>query len=226
MSLKKLIFVTIATCLFQYVSAQRNYDQNNHIGLWGGLTFFDISTTNFNTEQATGYALGFTTRGAFYNNFDITYGINFTQNEIGILANDLANTSSNFSEQFVDYTIQSAQVSLLGSYNIVNNHLSVEFGPILNVNGKMKLKREGFEEFTVDGYENLKAEDIQNVSRVHFVAAGGITVGIENFRAVLQYHYGVTNLFDRLNDLDIEQPSSGKFKGNTSTIIAGVVLYL
>ena len=224
MSLKKLLFVT-TLCIGLQGLAQRNYDSNNHLGLQGGFTFFNIDTPNFTTEQGLGYMMGFTTRGSFYNAFDLVYGINFVQTEIGILGRDLNNTQQGFFEQKIDYTIQSAQISLLGSFNVVHKHLSLEFGPILNVNGKMKLKQDTFERFILDGYETLEAKEIENISRVHFYAAGGITAGLENFRVSAQYQYGVTNLFERLNDLEDVEQTNVKYEGNPHTIVAMVIFY-
>ncbi len=225
MSLKNLFFVTISLFVYSNISAQRNFQEFNHLGVTGGLTLLNIDTSNFETEQGQGYFLAFTTRGSFYNNFDLIYGVSFVQTEIGILGRDITGQSNNGLSQYVDYVLQSAQINLLGSYNIIRNHLSLEFGPILNVNGKMKLKRSGFENYVLRGYQNLTAEDIQNVSRVHFHAAAGITAGLENFRLSAQYQYGVTNLFNRLNDIEIEQPMEGSFEGNTRTLIFAVVVY-
>ncbi|NND63034.1 MAG: hypothetical protein HKN48_07535 [Flavobacteriaceae bacterium] len=225
MSLRNLFFVTISVLFFQNISAQHNFEQSNHLGITGGLTFLNIETSNFETEQGEGYFLAFTTRGAFYDAFDLIYGISFVQTEIGILGRDITGESNNGLSQYVDYVLQSAQINLLGSFNIINDRLSIEFGPVLNVNGKMKLKRNGFENYVLRGYENLTAEQIQNVSRVNLHAAAGITAGLENFRLSAQYQYGATNLFNRLNDLDIEQPANSKFEGNTGTLIFAVVVY-
>jgi len=227
MSLKNLSFVTVALFFFQFATAQRNYDQNNHLGLIGGIGFFDINTADFETEQGTGYLFAFTTRGSFYNNIDLIYGVNFIQNEIGILANNLIDPSSNFQSQYVNYTMQAVQINLLGSFNIINNHLSIEAGPVLNVNGKLKLDSEEFENFTVEGYDTITSGDLENVSRVHFHVATGITAGIENFRLGAMYQYGVTNLFSRFNESEtLIVPEGKSFKGNTSTIILSATLYL
>ncbi|MBL4662912.1 MAG: hypothetical protein JKY22_05010 [Flavobacteriaceae bacterium] len=227
MSLKNLLFVTITLFLFQIATAQRNYDHNNHLGLIGGIGFFDINTSDFETEQGTGYIFAFTTRGAFFNNIDLIYGLNFIQNQVGILANNLIDPTSNFQSQYVNYTMQSVQINLLGSLNIINNHLSIEAGPVLNVNGKLKIDREEFENFTVEGYDTITSGDLENVSRVHFHVAAGITAGIENFRVGAMYQYGVTNLFSRFNDSETLIVPEGKtFKGNTSTILVTATLYL
>lgn len=226
MSLTKILFVTTLLFFFQFTHAQRNYDQNNHLGIYGGVGFFDIITDNFQTEQGTGYTFGFQTRGAFYNNFDLIYGISFVQSEVGILARNVGDPTSNFQSQYVNYTMQAAQINFLASMYIINEHLSIEAGPILNVNGKLKIDREEFENFVVDGYDTLRASDLENVSRVHFLLAGGITAGIEHFRLGAMYQYGVSNLFNRYNDIaDIEKPN-GKFSGNTSSILLTAILYL
>lgn len=225
MSLRNLLFVTLTILFFQIATAQRNYQEFNHLGISGGIGFFDIDTDNFVTEQGTGYILAFTTRGMFYNRFDLIYGISFVQNEVGIFGNNPGDPSNSFQSQYVNYTIQAAQITLLASYNIVRNHLSLEAGPILNVNGRLKLDSNNFKDFILEGYETLKAEDIQNVSKVHFFLAGGITAGIENFRLGAQYQYGVTNLFNRLNDIDeIEKPEEG-YDGHASTVLLTAVIY-
>ena len=226
MSLKNLLFVTLTILFFQIATAQRNYQEFNHLGISGGIGFFDIDTDNFVTEQGTGYIFAFTTRGMFYNRFDLIYGISFVQNEVGIFARNIGDPSNTFQSQYVNYTIQSAQITLLTSYNIIRNHLSLEVGPILNVNGKLKLDSNNFKDFILEGYETLKAEDIQNVSKVHFFLAGGITAGIENFRLGAQYQYGVTNLFNRFNDItEIEKPTEEKYDGHASTVLLTAVFY-
>ncbi|MBT8255601.1 MAG: hypothetical protein KJO23_03595 [Bacteroidia bacterium] len=227
MSLKNSIFVTVAFLSIQSALAQpTDFLEYNYIGLTGGLGISDIQTDNFVTDSGTGYYFGFTTRGAFYNSFDLIYGISFVQNQVGILGNNLSDPNNSFDSQFIDYTMQAAQINLLGSLNIVRDHLSIEAGPILNVNGKMKLNDDGFGSFTLEGYETLKAEDIQNVSRVHFMVAGGITAGITNFRLGAMYQYGVTNLFNRFNENGEVNQESGSFEGHTSNILLMATIYL
>lgn len=219
MSLKILLFVTFSLFLFQHSAAQRNYQYYNRLGFQGGFTLFDISTSDLNTKQGTGFIFGFTTRGSFYNKFDLIYGINFLNNKIEILGRNPENSSET---QDIDYTIQGAQVTFIGSYNIVRHHLSIEAGPILNINGKMKLDSNKFEEYILDGYNELKAEEIQDISKINFHLAGGITAGLENFRISAQYQYGVTNMLNKLNDKNLE---NSNFKGNSTTIVLLAVMY-
>ncbi len=217
MSLKNLFFVTLLITTTQQAFSQRNYDGYNLLGLSGAYTLFDIKTSDFNTKQAGGFLGGFSTRGAFRNDFDLIFGINYFSNNVEIFG-----ASSAGEEQYIDYNLQGAQLYMLGSYNIITHHLSIEFGPVLNISGKLKLKTEQFEEYILDGYTSLKAKDIQEVSPVNFHLHGGITGGIENFRVSVQYQYGITNMFGKLNKNDLEYDN---FKGNSSLIVIAGIFY-
>lgn len=219
MSIKNIIFVTLTFLFFQNSFSQGNYDQYNKLGIKGGYTLFDINTSDFTTKQSGGFLAGFTTRGAFRNDFDLIYGLTFFSNSVEIFAH---NATNSFENQYVDYNLQGVQLNFLGSYNIIMNHLSIEFGPILNVSGKMKLKTNQFEDYILDGYETLKAKDIEGVSPVNFHVMGGISGGFESFRASVQYQYGVTNMFNGLND---DELGKDNFKGNSSTIIFALFVY-
>jgi hypothetical protein len=222
MSLKYLFFVTISILFLQQTTAQRNFDEYNRLGINAGLTLFDINTDDLNTRQSTGFMGGFTTRGSFRNNFDLIYGLNFYNAEIGIFARDLGDISGNFDEQFVPYSIQSVQLNFLASYNIIKHHFSLEFGPVLNVNGKMKLKNDRYEGYIVDGYSTIEAQDLKDISKVNFHLLGGITAGLPSFRVSGYYQYGVTNMLNGLNENNLENKD---FEGHSSTIVILAVVY-
>ncbi|WP_432412302.1 hypothetical protein [Rasiella sp. SM2506] len=221
--LKTFLFLAVTVLLATSVLAQRNYNDYNRIGIQGGVSLFDINTSNFVTERQTGFAAGFTTRGSFRNDFDLIYGLTFFSNKVGVLGSNLAN--SPFEKQFITYTIPNVQLNFLGSYNIVKHHFSIEFGPILNVNGNMKVDSERLENYILDGYTTLRAQDIEDISPINFHVMGGATVGLESFRLSAQYQYGVTNMFNKLNDQNLENPSGDPFKGNSSTIVLMAVVY-
>lgn len=223
MSLKNLLFVTFFVGVSLQVFSQRVREEYSYIGIHGGYTLFDINTDQFTTEQGGGFTAGFLARGDWYNRFYAEYGVNFFQNQVGILGSD---PEVNNSEQFIDYTLSAVQLRFQMGYHIIRHHLGIEFAPILNVNGKLKPKSESYNDYILDGYENVRAEDIADVSRVNFHLAAGLSAGTKHFRAHLQYQFGVTNLLNRLNDEDLladEKPSGG-FKGNTSTIILGLYM--
>ena len=216
MSLKSLLVVTVAILFIQQSFAQRNYDEYNRLGLQAGLSFTDITTSNFTTEQGSGFIGGFTSRGSFRGIFDLIYGINFVSAKVGILA------QNGGQDVFVDYTVQGAQINFLGSVNIVKHHLSLEFGPVLNVNGKLRLNSERQENYLLDGYEELKAGDIQDIGPINFHVLGGITAGMEDFRVYGHYQYGVTNMLSSLNDNGLEEDN---FEGHMSMLTVGAVFY-
>jgi len=220
MSLKYFLFVTFSVFIVSQSLSQRNYDEYNRIGITGGMTFFDITTSDLNTKQGQSLMGGFTTRGSFRNNFDLIYGIGFYGTQVEILGNEL---TTPLEKQYIKYTISSVQINFLGSYNIIKHHLSLEFGPVLNVNSKLKLDSDQFEDYILDGYSFLKAKEIQDISTVNFHILGGISAGLESFRLGVHYQYGVTNMLNKLNDKNLENTD---FKGNSTTIILSAVVYL
>ena len=220
MSLKSVLIVTLSLVIFQQSYSQRNYEDYNRIGITGGFTLFDITTSDLTTEQGQGFEGGFTTRGAFRGPFDLIYGISFFNSSIRVKGSVGANGAGD--TQFIDYQIQAAQIGFLGSLNIVKHHLSLEFGPIANINGKMKLDTDRYKDYILDGYTTLRAQDIQDINRINFRVAGGLTAGLRSFRVSAMYQYGLTNILDRLNDKELEKTS---FKGKSSTLIFSATLY-
>lgn len=218
MSIQRLFFATFFLFVFQQSFGQRNYNDYNFLGIQGGITFFDIQTDDLVTNQQEGFVAGFTTRGAFRNNFDLIYGISFQGASVGVEGSNLLGTDT----QSISYNIQGAQINFLGSYNIVVKHLSIEFGPIFDINGKMKLENDDYEDYILTGYETLTAKDIQDISRFNVRLAGGLTAGLEHFRISAQYQYGVTNMLGKLNDKGLENDD---FNGHSSTIVVMGVIY-
>lgn len=201
------------------VNAQRNSQEFNVIGVSGGLTLYDIITDDFKTTSRESYMFGFQMRGNVYNNFDMMYGIAFYDTKIGVSA---SSTTAGGNNEVLDYNLQSAQISVLWGYKIIREHLSIEAGPILNVNGKLTLKDTQFENYIIDGYTTIRAIDLENVSKVNFHLAGGLTAGFRNFRIFGQYQYGVTNMLNKLNSANLENKD---FKGNSSLMTVGITAY-
>ena len=114
------------------------------------------------------------------------------------------------------------------SYLIAGDHLSIEAGPVLTINGKMKLDTGDQSNLIVKGYTNLQDEDLQEWSRVNGIVMIGISAGFTHVRLTVNYQYGFTNALNKLNDQDLElkDPAAMNFKGNLGLITAGIVLYL
>lgn len=197
--------------------AQYGYRDGNRIGLSAGISQTTLFTSNFNAKPELGFAGGLSVRGNYYNNWSMIYGMQFFSNSFSI------ETTSNHD---VKYSIQGVQVRLLFSYNVVKDHVSVDFGPVLQINGKLGLSAS--DENRIIKGTLLKANDIIDVSPVSGNFYLGCSAGSKTVRAVIFYEYGFTNLLNKLNKDDALQTlnNGDKFKGNLGTINGQVVINL
>ena len=115
-------------------------------------------------------------------------------------------------------------VLLLLSYNVVKNHVSIDFGPVLQVNGDLKIDAK--EENNLISGTTLKANQILEVSKINGNLYGGISAGNRRIRAIVFYQYGFTNVFNKLNSQEglTLQNGNRSFKGNLGTI-SGQLLF-
>src|SRR5690606_18797672 len=125
---------TICTLMASFaMQAQYEERDSNRIGISVGANQFTLNTSDFDTNPRIGWTAGLSVRGNFYNDFDMVYDIRFSENRFSI------NTVTAIDRE-IDVKIHSAQISLLLSYKIVENHLSVELGPMFQFNGKLEMK--------------------------------------------------------------------------------------
>ncbi len=222
-------YFSLIICLFfagASLTAQGYYGDGNYnrAGLQGKIGLIDISTTDFELEGETSFLGGLTTRGRLYNDFGIVYGLDFLSSTVNIQTRPLGEIQ----EEDTRFDMIGIQLHLLASYNIIEKHLALDFGPALQVNGKMKVQQNGQKTNIVTGYTALTAEDIQEISRINGLLILGVTGGFEHVRLMVQYQYGFTNLFANLNDqglLDVDN-AARNFKGTQSMIMGGIVFYL
>jgi len=202
----------------------RNRGSYNRIGVQAKLLFSSIETSDLTVDGKEGFQGGFTTRGRFYNNWGIVYGIDFINANLSVQGAG----ASQAVENQIDYSIIGAQFNILLSYNIIGQNLAIDFGPALLVNGKMKLKDSDQGNTRIDGYTTLTGSDIEDISTINPFAVIGLTGGFENVRLTVQYQYGLTNILNGLNkqELNLTDPEAKDFKGTASFISAGVVFYL
>jgi hypothetical protein len=212
----KKIYVVV---LFAFISitsyAQYNYRDSNRIGITVGVNQFNLATTNFVVQPDLGWNAGLSVRGNFYNNWDMVYAMQFSENNFTV-----ATTNPLSVKEEVKYKLPSAQISLQLSYILIENHLSLEFGPLVQVNGKFKIEGEN-EKNTING-TSLLAKNITDISKFNFYPVVGITAGVKHFRVNFQYQYGATNMLGNLNS----KGYSTNFKGNPSTLSANLLIYL
>lgn len=214
MCMKKSFFTLVLVFCSLLVNAQYKYRDSNRIGITIGMNQFSLVTSNFDAKPASGLNVGLSMRGNYYNNWDMVYAMQFSENNFLVASKNFASQPED-----VNYKLSSAQISLMGSYKIVENHLSVEFGPMIQVNGKLTINEEQ-EDNKITGTSYL-AKDITAISKFNFYPAVGITAGVRHFRVNLQYYQGVNNILGNLNKAGV----SG-FKGTSSIVCANLIIYL
>ncbi|MDI1317545.1 PorT family protein [Flavobacterium sp.] len=197
--------------------AQYGYRDGNRIGISGGISQTTLFTNNFNAKPETGFAGGLSVRGNYYNNWSMIYGMQFFSNNFSL--------ESNFNDN-VKYTIEGVQIRLLFSYNVIQDHISLDFGPVLQINGKLKVSSSD-ENKLIKG-TLLKANQIVDVSPVSGNFYLGGSAGGKVIRLVIFYEYGFTNILNKLNkDDNLKVLNNGdSFKGNLGTINGQVIFNL
>jgi hypothetical protein len=206
-----LVFVFCTLSVF----SQYKYRDSNRIGISFGVNQFTLNTNNFQTKPELGWNAGLSMRGNFYNNWDMVYAIQFSENNFSVATNSLT-----LAKEDLNYKLASAQISLLASLKIIESHLSIEFGPIVQVNGKLNLDNK--EENNVISGTTLLAKDIREISNFNFYPTVGITFGVRHFRANVSYQYGVNNMLGNLNNKNL----GVNFKGNPGILNGNLIIYL
>lgn len=212
--MKRLYFATVFTLISMSIFAQYEYRDSNRIGIFFGINQFTLNTNNFQTKPDTGWNGGLSMRGNFYNNWDMVYAMQFSENNFSVT------TNSGFITEDTNYKLASAQISLMWSYKIVENHLSLEFGPLVQVNGKLKVDQD--QENNIIAGTTLLAKDIVAISQFNFYPVVGITAGVKHVRLSLSYQYGLNNMLGNLNNKNLGY----SFKGNPGILNGNLIIYL
>ena len=211
----KRIFFTVAFVLVSMAGfAQYDYRDSNRIGISVGTNQFTLNTNNFQTKPETGWNAALSMRGNFYNNWDMVYEMQFSENNFTVA------TNSGFIKEDTNYKLASAQISLMLSYKIVENHLSLEFGPLVQVNGKLKMDKD--KENNIISGTTLLAKDIVDISTFNFYPTIGITAGFRHVRLNISYQYGINNMLENLNNKNL----GVDFKGNPGIVNGNLIIYL
>ena len=212
--MKKTLFTFAFVFISMVVFAQYEYRDSNRIGITVGVNQFSLNTKDFQIKPGTGWNAGLSMRGNFYNKWDMVYAMQFSENNFSVA------TNSGFITEDVNYKLSSAQLSLMLSYKIVENNLSFEFGPVVQVNGK--LKTDFSNENNILSGTTLLAKDIVDISRFNFYPAIGITAGVRHFRLNVSYQYGINNMLGNLNSKNL----GVNFKGNAGILNGNLIIYL
>jgi hypothetical protein len=212
--MKRLYFATISILISTAVFAQYEYRDSNRIGISFGVNQFTLNTNDFQTKPGTGWNGGLSMRGNYYNNWDMVYSMQFSENNFSVV------TDSGFITEDTNYKLSSAQISLLLSYKIIENHLSFEFGPLVQVNGKLKIN--SIDESNIISGTTLLAKDIVDISTFNFFPVIGITAGVRHVRLNVSYQYGINNMLGNLNNKNF----GVDFKGNPGILNGNLIIYL
>ena len=197
----------------------------NGIGIMGALTQFDIKTDNFETKAGNSWLLGASaTVDIPHKWYNVSYTIQLSESKIDIASRPPV--ASILTEEFVEYKMFAAQIALLMHIKIVSSYLTLDVGPMLQYNDKLQISDKGQENFIINGYDNLLAKDMSDISKFNFDGAVGLTAGYEFIKLRAQYIYGFTNILNKLNDKDFTDSlaSSTKFKGNQSMWVFGIMI--
>lgn len=216
-------FILVVSCILfvTNLNAQhKRYAIQNGIGIFGGLTQFDIITDNFQTKASSGWIGGLSANVDIPHKwYNVSYVIQLSENNVNILGSPQGSLTT----EEIEYKMTAAQIGLLLHVKLANRYLTVDVGPVLQYSGELELKDETQENYVLAGYTNLMANDISNINKFNANGVVGLTAGFDNFRLRAHYIYGFTNMLNNLNKdgLDITGNSSGKFKGNQSMLVFG-----
>ena len=199
--------------------AQRGFRDSNRIGIGAGLTQLNIYTDNFTVTPESGWIGGLSVRGNYYNNWQMSFGMFFTDSNFSIpTLKGLQQTQTNFK-------MSAVQIYIVPSYVAVKDHLNLEFGPVLQINGKLGIDKDDENNLLLD-QPGLIAKDIVDVSKINANFYVGINGGIKNARARIGYQYGLTNFFGNLKNNDNVKLLGEKMKGNIGLISGQITIYL
>ena len=108
--MKKTIFTVVFALITIAASAQYGRRDSNRIGITAGVNQFDLNSNDFRNKAGIGWNAGLSVRGNFYNDFDMVYAMQFSQNNFTVVTRKLLQTED------VKYTLNAVQIGLQLSY--------------------------------------------------------------------------------------------------------------
>lgn len=219
-----ILLVVICIAFVTTTNAQHTrYKIKNGIGLIGGLTQYDITTDNFKTKSGSGFIGGMVaTVDIPHKWFTVSYGLQLSQNSLEI---EGYSSATPLQSELIEYNVMAVQLAFLLHVKLINENLTLDIGPQLQYNGQLDLKDSNQEDFLINGYDALLAEDISDIAPFNANGVVGASAGIGNFRLRASYSYGFTNILRKLNDEDLTTtPDSEEFKGNQSMLAFALMI--
>jgi len=216
-----LVTFTIGFVTTTY-SQHTTYAIKNGFAVMGGITQYNIVTDNFVTKSQQGWIGGLSSTVSIPNKwYSVSYGMQISENNLEISARELENVADN---EMLEYKLMAVQLGLTYHAKIIGDKLTMDFGPQIQYNGKLELKNNTKEGYFINGYDNLTAEEITDISKFNVNGMAGISAGLGAFKIKAQYIYGFLNILDKLNDKNLNTGStSDTFKGNQSMLVFAVM---
>lgn len=203
-----MLFVTITQ------AQHKSYNIKNGFGVGGGISMFNIKTDNFTTTQGNGFVVSLNASVDIPNRwYNVSYGMQISESTLEISGRMTDDVAGN--EQ-IEYKLMAAQLGFLFHAKIIGNNFTLDAGPQLQYNGDLDFKNSQQEDYYVNGYDDLSASDITEMSKFNINGAVGATAGFGPLRVRAQYIYGFLNMFNKLNN-NLDYGST--FKGNPETIM-------
>lgn len=220
MNLTKIMCFALLFLVTSIGYSQRGWrGEYTKIGLQGGANYFNILTDDLPVKAKASWTAGFTTRDAFSKDWQFVYGINFFDLNVDINGREKEEPDSERS--VIPYNMVAVQANFFGSYKIIDHYLSLEAGPVVQVNGKLDARQDR-EYYYIEGYD-FQAIDIEKISPFSVNLAVGATGGFETVKFWAQYQHGVNNILAKLDSAEL---GGNEFSGNMSMIAAGIVVFL
>jgi hypothetical protein len=223
MLLQRGLFVLIFFFLTIQVFSQRSYPKEvyNTLGVQAGINYGGFTSDNLRLSPGMGFSAGLSTRANIYNNFLFLYGIKYFQYNTGIDVREEGR--SGISE--INLRTNGVQLNFFAGHKIIGDYLSIEAGPVVQINSKL-MTDEGYEDAIVEGYL-LKAEDLEDISKINFAIAGQVSAGIRRLKVWAQYQYGLSNMFRNLEPEEIDGNGSRvtDLQGAVRLATVGIVFY-
>lgn len=200
MKIKSLQILVALSVLFVTISTAQNYRIQNGIGVYGGITQFDINTDNLTTKSGSGWLVGLAaTVDLPHRWYSVSYNIQLAENQFGIGASSQVLGQT----EFIDYKAFTAQIAFIGHLKIIKNYLTIDAGPMLQYNGDIDLQDESKQDYIIDGYNTTTLNDLPEVSNFNVNATVGATLGFDSFKLRAQYIYGFLNSFKSPNNQNL-----------------------
>ena len=222
---KKQFILLVALCIgFVTVSVaqHKRYAIKNGIGLIGGLTQYDIKTDNFMTKSGNGFIGGMVaTVDIPHKWYTVSYGLQFSQNNLEITGRPSLMTVT---QEPIEYKLLAVQATFLVHVKLLSDNLTIDLGPQLQYNSELELANDNQSNFVIQGYDNLFAEDITEISQFNVNGVVGASAGIGNFKLRATYSYGFTNILKKLNDQDFNLNNADRFEGNQAMLAFALMI--